>query len=366
MSGLRRRGAAAVVGATTGALLLSGCATMADLPLPGGGVSGKTYEISAIFSDVLGLPDGAHVRVDGANVGRVERITTVGFAAKVTMRLVREVALTDGATAELRLTTPLGEGFIALDPGQGAMHLPDDSVLDLRRTSRVASVEDMLSAVSTLLTGGGLAQLRTVVTELNAAIDGRSAETKSLLRSLGTFFKVLNDRTADIDRTLNALDTVSATLVRRRETIRAVLADVAPAAKLLADQTDRFTELLNRIATLGRTGDRVIVKTREDLVALLRDVEPVLDALISVESEIGPTLRQLVRFNTFFDRAVPADYLTGDVNLANVSAVPDGPRRRKASAGPAGAQPDLSLRAWLLRGEAGRAGAGRAGAGGAP
>ena len=362
-----RRGVAAVVGAAAGATVLAGCATMADLPLPGGGVSGKTYQISAIFADVLGLPDGAHVRVDGADVGRVERIDTVGFTARVTMRLVREVALTDGATAELRLTTPLGEGFIALDPGQGAMRLPDDSVLDLRRTSRVASVEDMLSAVSTLLTGGGLAQLRTVITELNSAIDGRSVETKGLLRSLGTFFRVLNGRTAEIDRTLDALDTVSGTLVRRRATIDAALRDAAPAAKLLADQTDRFAELLDRIAELGRTGDRVVTRTREDLMSVLRDVEPVLDALISIQSRVGPTLQDLVRFNTFFDHAVPADYLTGDVSLANVSAVPDpgdaGPAARHPAAGPAGRSglgrsgpgtsvagtsvPDLSLRAWL-------------------
>lgn len=353
------RTAACVLGA---ALVVGGCSgpTMADLPLPGGGVSGKSYTISAIFADVLGLPDGAHVRVDGADVGRVERIETQGFNALVTMRLVREVALTDGATAELRLTTPLGEGFIALDPGQGAMHLPDQSVLDLRRTSRVASVEDMLSAVSVLLSGGGLAQLRTIVTELNSAIEGSGAETKSLLRSLGKFFQVLNARTADIDRTLDALASVSDTLVQRRETLRAALTDAAPAAKLLAEQTDRFTELLQRLAELGRTGDRVISRTRQDLMALLRDVEPVLDALISIEGKVGPTLKDLVRFNTFFDEAVPADYLTGDVNLANVSAVPDRPAGRKAAPrsaarvqkGPAqqpAEVPDMSLRGALAR-----------------
>jgi phospholipid/cholesterol/gamma-HCH transport system substrate-binding protein len=349
--------------ALAGALVLGGCSgpTIADLPLPGGGVSGRTYTISALFADVLGLPDGAHVRVDGADVGRVERIETRGYNALVTMRLVREVALTDGATAELRLTTPLGEGFIALDPGQGAMHLPDNSVLSLRSTSRVASVEDMLSAVSVLLSGGGLAQLRTVVTELNTAIEGRSAETKSLLRSLGKFFQVLNGRTAEIDRTLDALATVSDTLVKRRATLQAALEDAAPAAKLLAEQTDRFAELLDRLAELGRTGDRVIVKTRRDLLAILRDVEPVLDALISIEGKIGPTLKDLVRFNTFFDEAVPADYLTGDVNLANVSAVPDSPTRRgagpaKRRTSPAAAErgaadpaPDMSLRGALQR-----------------
>ena len=353
--GARRRPASAgPVSARAGAglaavaVLLSACATtMQDLPRPGGNFPGPSYVVTAVFADALNLPDGAHVRVDGVEVGRVEDISTRDFRARVRIRLPLAVVLTEAATAELRMTTPLGEGFIELRPGAGKVRLADGAVLGAARTSTVANVEDMLSAASTLLTGGGLAQLRTVVTELNKAIDGRKGETKSLLASLTTFLKTFNDRTADIDRALKGLDTLSSTLVERRSTIDAALTDIAPAAELLADQTAKFTEVLARVTKLGATGKRVVERTRKDLLATLRDLEPVLDALIAVEKDIGPTLRQLVRFGEFLDSAVPGDYLTGDINLSNVTVVPEA---GGASAPPVsrGVErvPDMSLRGW--------------------
>jgi hypothetical protein len=65
--------------------------------------------------------------------------------------------------------------------------------------------------------------------------------------------------------------------------------------------------------------------------------------MMSIEGRVGPTLRDFIRFNRFLDHAVPGDYLTGDVDLANVSA---GPPTEPARAG----TPDLGLRALLRSG----------------
>jgi ABC-type transporter Mla subunit MlaD len=129
----------------------------------------------------------------------------------------------------------------------------------------------------------------------------------------------LNARTADIDRTLAALDSLSATLVKRRDTIRAALTDTVPAARLLADQTDKFADLLVRVAALGKAGDKVVRATRADLISTLKSAEPVLDALISISKQVGPTLEQLIKFGKFLDSAVPGDYLTGDAEFNNNS-----------------------------------------------
>ncbi len=316
----RRAGAALVAGALLGT---TGCSvTLSDLPQPGGSVAGPSYEISAVFADVLNLPAGARVRVDGVDVGRVTDIETSDFLAQVTMRLPTAVELTDRATAELRTTTPLGEGFIELDPGTGRTTLADGATLPLAATRTTAGVEDTLTAASLLLTGGGLGQLRTVITELNQALDTKRGDTGRLLRSLNAVLGSFNERSADIDRTLNALDGLSGTLVARRGTVLAALRDTAPAAQLLADSTDRLTELLVRLENLARVSDRVVRRTRADVVATLREIEPVLDALLSISEDLAPTLRQLVRFGVFLDDATPGDYLTGDLELSDSSVAP--------------------------------------------
>jgi phospholipid/cholesterol/gamma-HCH transport system substrate-binding protein len=317
---------------------LAGCGpTIFDLPRPGGGVSGDTYEITAQFADALNLPDGAHVRVGGVEVGRVENISTHNFVADVRMRIPRKVVITDAATAQLRLTTPLGEGFVDIDPGKGPHQLTDGAVLATAATNAAASVEDMLAAASVLITGGGLGQLRTIAVELQKVIQGDHGDPRALLKSLNDTLSALDSRSADIDKTLVALDSLAGTLVNRKATLDAALRDAAPAAKLLADQTDKFSKLLSQLAQLGKVGDRVVKATSADIISALKSAQPVLDALISVSKDIGPTLSQLVTFGKFFDKATPGDYLSGDAQFS------------PSAIGVATAGPDLSLH-QMMRG----------------
>jgi len=311
-----RRLAGALLGAVLVATVPAGCSTtLSDLPQPGGGVDSPSYEISAVFTDVLTLPQGARVRVDGVDVGRVTDIDTHDFLAQVKMRLPTRIVLTDKATAELRITTPLGEGFIALDPGAGKGRLAPGAVLPLSATATTASIDDTLTAASLLLTGGGLGQLKTVITELNQALDTKRGDVGKLLRSLTAVLDSFNQRTDDIDRTLTALDGLSGTLAKRRDTLLAALRDTAPAAKLLADSTHQLTELLQRLEGFARAADHVVRQSRADLVATLKEIRPVLDALISISGDVAPTLKQLVRFGKFLDGATPGDYLTGDATV---------------------------------------------------
>lgn len=328
----RRRFAAALLGSVLVAGGPAGCGvTLSDLPQPGGGVAGPSYEISAVFTDVLTLPDGARVRVDGVDVGRVTAIDTHDFLAQVTMRIPTRVVLTDKATAELRITTPLGEGFIDLDPGQGKGRLAPGAVLPLSATATTAAIDDTLTAASLLLTGGGLGQLKTVITELNQALDTKRGDVGKLLRSLTAVLDSFNQRTDEIDRTLNALDGLSGTLAKRRDTLLAALRDTAPAAKLLADSTHQLTELLQRLEGLARVSDRVVRQSRADLVATLKEIQPVLDALISISGDVAPTLRQLIRFGKFLDGATPGDYLTGDMTVSDSTLGTPLTERQKAA-----------------------------------
>ncbi|MGQ0624715.1 MAG: MCE family protein [Sporichthyaceae bacterium] len=314
---VRTRGAPAA--ALLALVFTAGCGTtLSDLSLPGGGVDGPTYRITATFTDVLTLPDGARVRVDGVDVGRVSEISTRDFLAQVQLEISERVTVTDDARLELRTTTPLGEGFLDLDPG-GGTPLADGGQLPRSATRTVAKVEDTLAAAALLLSGGGLGQLKTIVGELNRALDGRTGDVRSLLRSLTEVLGAFNDRTDDIDAALDALDSLSGTLANRRPTLRAALRDVAPAAALLADSTEDIARLLAKLADLGQVADRVVRRTRADLIATLREIEPVLDALISIETKVGPTLSQLVRFGKFLDASTPGDYLTGDADLSRFS-----------------------------------------------
>ena len=289
---------------------LSGCGiTAADLPLPGNGVSGETYRISATFADALNLPIGAPVKVNGVPIGKVRKVESRDFKAYVELELKKSHPLHIGTQARLRSTTPLGELYVQLDDARTGAVLADGDKLGTTDTSTAPSIEDSMAATSLLLNGGNLGQLRSIVREANAALDGRQANARDLLTRLTTTAKAFSASSDDIDRTLNALASLSTKLNERESTINAALKDVPAAAKVLHDNTAKLTDLLTGIKSLGAVSQRVIDQTSAEFLGILRQAGPVLDELSSVKNEFGPGLRDLVSFAKLLDQGVPTDYL---------------------------------------------------------
>ncbi|MDT7619896.1 MAG: phospholipid/cholesterol/gamma-HCH transport system substrate-binding protein [Pseudonocardiales bacterium] len=318
----RRRGPVAVLAAVPllGALL-AGCGGVSatDLPIPGGGVDGPSYRLNAVFADALNLPGGAHVKLNGDDIGRVEQIIAKDYTARVTMAVRTDVSLPQGSTAELRQATPLGEVFVAIHPPEHpppGRPLRDGDTIGLPDTEAGASVEDLLASLSTLVNGGGLAQIQTIVQELNAATDGRAPQIAHLLGQTTQTMTTLNARTADIDRVLAASQRLTDTLVARRDTIDKAFADFTPAIKVLADQTDRFTKALHKAGKVSDTGDHIIDESGSDIRSLTRDLGPVLDGFARIGPNLSPSLRDLVALGKSIEQVTKGESLAGNANLS--------------------------------------------------
>lgn len=305
-------------------VVLTGCGvTAADLPLPGGGVDGETYELTAVFSDALNLPDKAHVKLDGVDIGVVEDISAKDFTARVRMAVQRKVALPRGTTAELRQATPLGDVFVALHlPKEAGPPLHAGEVIPISSTSAAASVEDTLAALSALVNGGGLGQLKTIIREVNTALDGRGAQTAHLINELTTTLSTLNQRTNDIDRILNSALSLSETAKQRQGTIDAAFAELSPAIKVLSDQTGRFTTVLTEVAQVSDLGNKVIDQTETQIRSLLRDLGPVLDGFGALESSLGPTLANMIQVSQLLATATEGESAAGMARLVGFNNIP--------------------------------------------
>ncbi len=161
MSALRKVGA--VAWAAVGSLLLSGCEFNGwyDVQLPGGAAAdGDAYHVIVEFRDVLDLVPQSAVKVNDVTVGAVEKVELDGWHARVRLRVADSVKLPANAVAELRQTSMLGE-YVALAPtGTAPMgRLGDGDRVPLSRSGRDPQIEEVLSALSALLNGGGVAQL---------------------------------------------------------------------------------------------------------------------------------------------------------------------------------------------------------------
>jgi phospholipid/cholesterol/gamma-HCH transport system substrate-binding protein len=336
MSRATRAAVAAVV--LTGAVVLSGCGpTMADLPLPGSGVSGDTIKVKVTFDEALNLARGAQVRVNGVTSGKVRSVTTRDFKAVAVLDVRTSARMRAAATARLRYTTPLGELFVQVDnPDEGTL-LHDGALLPPAQSSTAPTVEDALASASLLVNGGGLNQLQTVTDELNTALGGREGTVRELMGRADTFLGQATATTADIDRALTALATVSKVLRANESTIDAAMTDIRPAARVLRRNTPGLTRLLDRLTDFAETANGIVGATRAQVLQMLRQVSPVLDEFIANRDDLGPSLRALVSLSQDLDAAVPGDYANMKLTMLLDKMTPPSILGAPGSAGDGGA-----------------------------
>jgi phospholipid/cholesterol/gamma-HCH transport system substrate-binding protein len=255
-----------------------------DLPLPGGKAvkSGDAITITAEFTDALNVVPRTAVMVDDVPVGQVSQIDRVGWHAKITMQVRKDLDLPANAVAEIRQTSLLGEKYVALLPPSGTSptgRLADGDDIPLSATSRNPEVEEVLGALSFVLSGGGIGQLRTISSELNKMMTGRTEDLRDLLGRINTLVATLDDQKGDIIRAMEGIDKLSATLNRERQTIGEAIDAIGPAVKVLNDQHEALVTMLRELDKLGQVGTRVIRGSRANLVATLRHLEPSLREL---------------------------------------------------------------------------------------
>ncbi|MER7562937.1 MCE family protein [Streptomyces sp. NPDC097941] len=324
------RGVGALAWAAVGTLLLSGCEFNGwyDVQLPGGAAAdGHAYHVTVEFRDVLDLVPQSAVKVNNVTVGAVEKVQLDGWHARVRLRVADSVKLPANAVAELRQTSMLGEKYVALSAPSGTApvgRLGDGDRVPLSRSGRNPEIEEVLSALSALLNGGGVAQLKTITVELNKALNGRENRVRSLLKELNTFIGALDDQRKDIVRALKAVDRLAGRLGKEKKTIAQAVDAMPPALKVLADQRRDLTKMLTALSKLGKTGTKVVTASHDDTVANLKQLRPILQQLNTAGDDLPNSLELLTTYP--FPRnaldAVRGDYvnldITADLDLSDL------------------------------------------------
>jgi phospholipid/cholesterol/gamma-HCH transport system substrate-binding protein len=302
---LLRAGLALAVAAS-----LAGCGIgYKQLPLPGSKVRGDVYQVQATFDQALNLAQGAQVRINGVSVGRVASVEAKNYQAVVTMDIREGSSIPEDSTARLRYDTPLGELIIQVTPGGSARDLADGGRFRSDKSTTAPTVEDTLSAASTLINGGRLGELQIIAEELNTTLGGREDKIRHTNQQVSSFLQDANASTGDLTRSLEALRDVSEVLDDERATIRKALDDLAPATETLSQNTDEIVTLLERAEQLARTGQRLAIKVDDPLLQILAQLGPIADAVLATQPELRPGLINLDRVAAQIRRTVPADTL---------------------------------------------------------
>jgi phospholipid/cholesterol/gamma-HCH transport system substrate-binding protein len=322
------RAGAAVAVTVAAALLLGGCGSggfrgLYDTPLPGGADLGDhPYRVTAEFGDVLDLVPQAGVKVNDVAVGRVEAISLApdNSAALVDLVVNGDVELPENARAELRQSSLLGEKFVelavpAVEPPRG--RLRDGAVIPLDATRRNPEVEEVLAALSLLLNGGGLAHLGDIVREVNQTLSGNEPQLRALLSRLDGVIGDLDEQKGTIVRAIDGLQRLSVELAGQTDHIATALEDLGPGIDALHHQRAQLVTMLQALDELSVVAVDTIGRSREDLVADLRALAPILQKLAEAGSDLPRSLQFLLSypFPDYAMESLKGDYFNTDVRI---------------------------------------------------
>jgi phospholipid/cholesterol/gamma-HCH transport system substrate-binding protein len=316
---------------TAAALLLSGCGVLSGglrgVDLPGGADLGDhPYRLVVEFSDVVDLVPQSLVKVNDVPVGTVADISVgPNWTAMVTVYVNGDVPMPANAEARVRTTSLLGEKFVELvAPSDAEGRIGDGATIPLARTSRAAEVEEVLGALSLLLNGGGIAQIRTIAGELNKALTGNEPEIRALLSDVDALVGALDDRKSEITRALDEINRLSSTLEDRRGQIETALDDLPGGLSELEAQRGQLVDMLQALDRLSGVATDVVNRSRDDVLADLKLLQPILENLSKAGPDLVDSLSVLPTF-PFSDGTVDAFagdyanlYIKADLDLGHV------------------------------------------------
>jgi phospholipid/cholesterol/gamma-HCH transport system substrate-binding protein len=276
--------------------------------------------VTAVFTDVLDLVPQSSVRVNNVAVGRVTKITVEdnGKYADVVCEVNGDVKLPANATASILQTSLLGEKYVALiaPPTGGTGQLANGA--KITSTSTGVEAEQVLGALSLLLSGGGIAQLNDITVELNRFATGTEGNIRAFLANLQVVTGQLDAHKDSITRALDALATLSGTLDANTATINNVLATLPPGIAELARQRDQLITMLTALNNLSTVTVHVLDASQQQFVADLQNLGPILRNLAAAGAAFPQSLQALLTY-PFTDAAlasIKGDYINGWVTTA--------------------------------------------------
>ena len=297
-----------------------------SLPLPGNAVSGDGYRLHVQMADVQNLVDNSLVKYDNVTVGDVRRITVNQGVADVEIRMSDDVTIPRDVTVKLAQTSVLGAQYLELLPpaDKSTRLLPGDTV-PLKNSAAYPSTESVLAALSLVLNGSGLEQLRSIMAELNTATDGRTTEANQAIARLHTFVDGLDKQRDDTGRAIDALGRLSTTLAQQNATLASGIDEIDPALKILADQRADLTTMLDRVGDFGTKAAAVVSASKDDLAQTVASLKPTLEGLEKSGDDLTGGLLVGLTFPwpvTVVDKGLRGDYqnlfLTLDLSVGAI------------------------------------------------
>jgi phospholipid/cholesterol/gamma-HCH transport system substrate-binding protein len=287
-----------------------------DLPIIGGG---DTYK--AAFAESGGLKVNDEVRIAGVRVGKVTGVELADGKVIATFKVDTPSKFGTETGAAIKVKTLLGAMFISLEP-KGSGQLKEDSTIPVSRTKSPYNVVQAFSGLADRAEKIDTERLADSIDTLAELTKDTPAAFQSTLRGLSRLSETVASRNDQIGELLGNLHTVSGTLAKRDEDIIALMKDSDVLLRALVARREAVHQLLVSTSRLSTELTLLVQQTRADLKPALSNLQGVVNLLLKNQSNLDESLRLMAPFYRVFANTLGSGPWF-DTWIQNLPPVPD-------------------------------------------
>jgi phospholipid/cholesterol/gamma-HCH transport system substrate-binding protein len=213
-------------------------------------------QVTAYFTETIGVYPGSTVRVLGVPVGTVDAIQPEGTQVKVTMTVNSGVAVPADAKAVVVAASVVSDRYIQLTPAySGGPELADNAVIPVSRTAVPVEVDQIYRSLTrfaqalgpnALNKNGALSEL---VKTGAANLTGNGAYLHAMITQFGALSKTLGDNSGNLFATITNLQVFTSMLKANDGQVRLAEQQLADVSGFLAADRQDLGAALNQLAT---------------------------------------------------------------------------------------------------------------------
>lgn len=254
------------------------------------GFRGTTY--TAEFSDASGIHEGNMVQVGGMRVGRVQDVSLDGAKVIVKFEVDNGVEFGKESRASIEVLNLLGEKYLELTPvGDG--QLDEETAIPVARTESAYDIVDVFGDLTTTTEDIDKDALKDAFNVLSDSMDAAAPEIQSSFDGIARLSQTIASRDEQLQELFRSSKSVSRLLADRSED----LVDLMGSADLVFQEVQRRKDAIHQLLVNARIMALELRGLAEDnqkqIGPALKEVDDLLDTLISKEKELKATLAAL-------------------------------------------------------------------------